>query len=280
MAYKSIVISLNELEVVTSLLEVGVDLAIRFDAHVTGLYVIPGSTVYPTVGPYAIPEVNDIVTQYFDERAKDTRLQFESAMTSASISFDWREIRATVPEVASTVSEVGRVADLLVLSETDRKAALGVEVEFVTKVIMDSGRPVLILPRQSPSKLKLRQILCGYNGSKESVRAIHDALPFLIPAGDVRLVWVDASRNHGSAGPLPGADMAEVLDRHGIRSTAEAMPTSGQDVGEALLTRAQDLGADLIVMGAYGHSRLREYVLGGATRTVLSNIRIPLLMSH
>jgi nucleotide-binding universal stress UspA family protein len=280
MFYKSIIVSLNELDAISTLLKVGVDLAGRFDAHLTGLYVIPGPAVYPAVGPYGVPEVNDIVTQYFDEGAKDTRQKFESALNSAGISFDWREIRAASPDIASTVSEVGRVADLLILSETDQKAAMGVELEFVTNVIMDSGRPVLILPRQSPSKLKLQQIVCGYNGSKESARAIHDALPFLIPAGDVRLVWVDPSRNSESAGPLPGAEMAEVLDRHGIKVTAEGMPTSGQDVGEALLTRAQDLGADLIVMGAYGHSRLREYVLGGATRSALSNIRIPLLMSH
>jgi nucleotide-binding universal stress UspA family protein len=280
MTYKSIFVSLNELEAMATLLEVGVDVAGRFDAHLTGLYVVPGPALYPAVGPYAVPEVNDIGTQYFEERAKDTRLKFESAMRSADISFDWREIKATSPDVSSTVSEVGRVADLLILSETDTKTTMGVELEFVTNVIMDSGRPVLILPRQSPSKLQLRQIVCGYNGSKESARAIHDALPFLLPAGDVRLVWVDPSRKSESAGPLRGSDMAEVLDRHGIRVTTEAMARSGQDVGETLLTRAQDLGADLIVMGAHGHSRLREYVLGGATRSALSNIRIPLLMSH
>ena len=140
MSYKTIVVSLNELEAMTGLLDAGVHLARKFDAHLTGLYVIPGPSIYPSAGLYAVPEVIDILTQYFDERAKDTRLTFESAMKSAGISFDWREVRGRSSDVASTVTEVSRVADLIILSETDQKAALGVELEFVTNVVMDSGR--------------------------------------------------------------------------------------------------------------------------------------------
>jgi nucleotide-binding universal stress UspA family protein len=280
MTYKTILVALNEIDRLAAVLEFSAGLAAEHNAHIIGLYVIPGPAVYPAVGPYAVPEIIDIFTKYFEEQSQDVRDKFESAMKRDDLSFQWLEVRATAPEVSQTVSEIGRIADIVVVSEMDRQASMGVEVDFVANVVMGVGRPVLILPRTAGNKLKIDQIICGYNGSKEAARAIHDALPLLKRAADVRLVWVDPSKTHGTAGALPGADMAESLDRHGVKVTVEPMPTSGQDAAEALLTRARDLDAGVIVMGAYGHSRLREYVLGGATRNALSAMSVPLMMSH
>jgi nucleotide-binding universal stress UspA family protein len=178
------------------------------------------------------------------------------------------------------VCEIGRIADLVIVSETDKEATTGVELNFVANVVLGVGRPVLVFPRKSEAVLKIDQIICGYKGSKEAARAVHDALPILKKAKDVRLIWVDPSKDHEIAGAMPGADLAEALSRHGVKVTAEAMPTSGLDVAKALFTRARDIDAGVIVMGAYGHSRLREYVLGGATRSALSTMSVPLLMSH
>jgi nucleotide-binding universal stress UspA family protein len=280
MVYKTVLVSLNDIDRLTGLLEFSADLATAHSAHIVGLYVIPGPAVYPAVGPYAVPELIDVFTKYFAEQSKNVRDKFEHVMSQNGLSFEWLEIRATVPEVSRTVSEVGRIADLVIVSEVDRQADIGVEVDFVANVVMDVGRPVLILPRRARSKLRIDQIVCGYNGSKEAARAIHDAVPLLKQAGDVRLVWVDPSKSYGAAGTLPGADLAESLARHDVKVTAESMPTIGLNAAEALLTRAHDLDAGMVVMGAYGHSRLREYVLGGATRTALSAMSVPLVMSH
>jgi nucleotide-binding universal stress UspA family protein len=280
MVYKTVLVSLNEIDRLTGLIEFSAELAAAYSAHIVGLYVIPGPAVYPALGPYAVPELIDVFTKYFAEQSKNVRDKFEHVMSQNGLSFEWLEIRATVPEVSRTVSEVGRIADLVIVSEIDRQADIGVEVEFVANVVMDVGRPVFILPRRARNKFKIDQIVCGYNGSKEAARAIHDALPLLKQAADVRLIWVDPSKSYGAAGTLPGTDMAESLARHDVKVTAESMPTTGLDAAEALLTRARDLDAGMVVMGAYGHSRLREYVLGGATRTALSTMSVPLLMSH
>jgi hypothetical protein len=149
-------------------------------------------------------------------------------MKRSGLSFHWLEVKAAAPEVSATMSEIGRVANLVIISETDREANRGVEIDFVANVVMGVGRLVLILPRKAGSRLKVDQIVCGYNGSKEAIRAIHDALPILKKANDVRLVWVDPSRERETAGALPGADMAESLDRHGLKRQQSQCQRMGQ----------------------------------------------------
>jgi nucleotide-binding universal stress UspA family protein len=280
MNYKTILVSLNEIGRLNTLLEVTAALANEHGACVLGLYVIPAPAVYPAGGSYAIPEIFDSFTKFFEEQLDGVRKRFESVMERNGVARKWLMTRATVPAISDTVSEIGRIADLVVLSQTDRGAREGVELDFVQNVVLSVGRPVLVLPQNCGDNLKINQIICGYNGSKESARAVHDALPFLKKADDVRLIWVDPSLETETAGALPGADMAESLDRHGVRATAESMPTNGINPAEALLMRARDLGSGMIVMGAYGHSRLREFVLGGATRQALSGLSIPLVLSH
>jgi nucleotide-binding universal stress UspA family protein len=166
----------------------------------------------------------------------------------------------------------------VVVSEANREGKNGVEVDFVENVILGLGRPVLVVPGRTAA-LDTAQIVCGYNGSKEAARAIHDALPILRNAKDVRVVWVDPPKDRELAAP-PGADMAESLQRHGVKATAQAVESNGANPAEAVMAKAREVGAGLIVMGAYGHSRIREFVLGGATRHALSNLAVPLLMSH
>ncbi|HEY7749652.1 MAG TPA: universal stress protein [Aestuariivirgaceae bacterium] len=280
MSYKTILVSLNEIDRLDTLVELTAKLALKYDAHVLGLYVIPAAAVYPAVGPYVAPEIFDSFTKFFEDQSKKVKQKFETVMKRNSLASQWLEVRALVPMISDTISEIGRIADLIVLSETDRNASQGVELNVVENTIMSAGRPVLVIPRKAEGDLKVSQIVCGYNGSKEAARAVHDALPFLKMADDVRLVWVDPSKESEMAGSVPGSDMAESLDRHGVRATAESMPTNGINPAEALVTRARDLGAGMVVMGAYGHSRLREFVLGGATKQALSAMTVPLIMSH
>ena len=149
---------------------------------------------------------------------------------------------------------------------------------------MESGRPVLIIPRTGHfaplGEGIVEKAVVGINGTRESARAMFEALPLLKRVKETRLVWVDPYRQSGEAGEVPGAEEAAVLSRHGLKAVAEPMMTDGRNAGEALLMRANDLGADLLVMGAYAHSRMREFVFGGATRHVLEHMTIPVLMSH
>jgi len=140
------------------------------------------------------------------------------------------------------------------------------------------GRPVLVVPRYGTFETVGQRVLIAWNGSREATRAVNDAIPILKMATKVTVLSVDPEGEPDRR--LPGADLALHLARHGIAAEAESTQALDIGVGDVLLSRAADLGADLIVMGAYGHSRLREMMLGGATRHLLQHMTVPVLMSH
>jgi nucleotide-binding universal stress UspA family protein len=278
MAYKTLLVSLNEIERLDAVLKMAAALAVQQQSHVIGLYVIPAPAVYPAVGPYVVPEVFDGLTRYFEEQLKDAKGKFDAAVQRSKLTGQWLEVKALTPVMSETVSEIGRIADLIIVSEANRDGKNGVELDFVENLILGTGRPLLILPRSSGADLNTDRIVCAYDGSKEAARALHDAIPLLQRSKDVRLFWVDPDSD--PARPPPGSDMAESLRRHGIEATAESLPSGGINPAEVVVAKGRELGAGMVVMGAYGHSRIREFVLGGATRHALANITIPLLMSH
>jgi nucleotide-binding universal stress UspA family protein len=145
---------------------------------------------------------------------------------------------------------------------------------------MEAGRPVLIVPLYGNFSNIGTCVLAGWNATRESSRAIFDAVPLMQAADKVYVCWVDPSKDEDAAGQLPGAEIAATLARHDIKATVEPLPTSGLMAGEALISHAADIGADLLVMGAYGHTRMREFVFGGATQYVLQSMTLPVLLSH
>ena len=185
-----------------------------------------------------------------------------------------------VPELATSVVEHAFQCDLVVVSQVDREGDSGIEADFAERVVMESGRPVLVVPLYGAFSECGRRAMVAWNGRREAARAAFDAVPLLQACEAVRVTWLDPQDALDVPGSLPGAELATALSRHGIDVTAEALPTAGIGVGEALLSHASDLGADLLVMGAYGHSRTREYVFGGATRTIFDSMTVPVLMSH
>ncbi len=145
---------------------------------------------------------------------------------------------------------------------------------------MTSGRPVLVVPYIGPGKSVATHVLVGWNASREATRAVNDAIPLLQRAKKVTVLAVDPEGGTEGHGEVPSADISLHLARHGIKVEAAQTVTGDIDVGDALLSRASDLGADLIVVGAYGHSRMREFILGGVTRHLLQHMTVPILISH
>jgi nucleotide-binding universal stress UspA family protein len=137
---------------------------------------------------------------------------------------------------------------------------------------------VLIVPRYGVFGTVGERVLIAWNGSREATRAAHDALPLLKRATKVTVLSIDP--DHDSQRRVPSADITLHLARHGVAAEADSTVALDIAVGDVLLSRAADLGADLIVMGGYGHSRVREMVLGGATRHLLQHMTVPVLMSH
>ena len=144
---------------------------------------------------------------------------------------------------------------------------------------LTSGRPIIMFPLHGTVS-RVRRILVGWNARREAVRAVADALPILVRAEAVEVLVVDHQRHTTSHGQEPGADIARHLARHGAHVEVRRPSSSGEDVGHILLSQAAAFGADLVVMGAYGHSDLSEWVFGSVTRTVFREASLPVLMSR
>lgn len=280
MSYKTILVSLNEVGRLDQLVGAAVSLARGTGAHVSGLYVVPAVQVYPSVGFEAAPQVFEGNRSFFKDNAARVKQAFEDAMRREGLAHDFHLLDAKTPVIAEEVLAVGRCADVIVVSATNPDEITGVERDFVEQVIMSAGRPVIVLPHQGSASLSLDEIIVGWNGGREAARATFDALPLLKKASKVRIVWVDPQKEPALRGSIAGADIANTLARHGVKAEAQGYPTDGQDEGQALLRCADDTGAGLVVMGAYGHSRLAEFIFGGATRFVLTRMTRPILMSH
>ena len=148
----------------------------------------------------------------------------------------------------------------------------------IEAALFQSGRPVVVVPYIQKQGLKLDRVSVCWDGSRNAARAVADAMPILQKAKTVEVVVVIGA--HGKSRELPGADIAQHLARHNLKVELSELVADDIDVPNTILSHAADVGTDFIVMGGYGHSRWREFVLGGATRAMLSSMTVPVLMSH
>ena len=217
----------------------------------------------------------------FEETAKtnlaSAKAAFAKAVKGAELSTEWRSeagyIDARLPVHA-------RYADLTVLGQADRGAVLHTAADLPETMALSTGRPVLVVPHVGASAEPAKTVMLCWNASRESARAASDALPLLRAAAKVIVLCVDPRSSAYGHGAEPGADAAAWLSRHGVKVTVQRDVAADADVGNVILSRAADLDVGLIVMGLYGHSRLRETVLGGASRTLLASMTVPLFVSH
>jgi nucleotide-binding universal stress UspA family protein len=276
MAYKTILVCLNETSRLPQIISAARQLGVKYQAHITGLYVIPGVEVYPAGIDAVGVGYNDVNRRFYQDKLKQVRAEFEAAMKKDGLSFDFHEVDALSSQISREVAQEARAVDLMVVSATSKEDSLGVERDFVETLVIAAGRPVLVLPFKGEALPNMDEVILGWDDSRESSRAAFDALPFLLTSKRVNIVTVDAAPR----GMMPGAAIAEALDRHGIKTTTTNVSSDGLGIGETLLRSARDEGAGLIVMGAYGHSRFTEFVFGGATRDIIKRLDRPVLMSH
>jgi nucleotide-binding universal stress UspA family protein len=280
MTVKTIALSLNDIDNLDHLLPTAAAIANANDAHLSGVYVIPSVEVYAAYAGMAMADVVDTQRKRYLSMAKSVQEKFAHTLDANGLQGEFHQLDAINMSVSREFCEAARVADLAIIAQVDRDTYCGVEAEFAENVVMGVGRPVLIVPRGKSYGAIGKKVVMGWNGTREAARACFDALALTGAGSDVTLVWVDPQKTRAEAGNLPGTEMASALARHGIKVTAEPMPTADENAGAALLTKAGDIGADLLVMGAYGHSRVREFVFGGASETVIKSAPLPVLMSH
>lgn len=276
MDYKTIIVCLNEIGRLPQLIAAATQLGGIFDAHVTGLYIIPAVQIYPSTDMMIGASVFDGTRLYFKEQSASVKKTFETAMAHQSLSFDLHIVDAAQPSIINEVIENCRSADLILTANTNPDSSSGVEDDFVERLVMASGRPVLVLPHMGAADLAMDQMMVAWNDTRESSRAAFDALPFLQKAKLTRIITVDVAPR----GMILAATIAETLDRHGVKAEITNLSSDGMAIGETLLRAAHDYGAGLLILGAYGHNRFSEMIFGGATRYVLRHLDRPILMSH
>jgi nucleotide-binding universal stress UspA family protein len=287
MSYKTIVVHVDHDRRAAVRIQAAADLASHFGAHLVGLHATSPARIPNYVRSDLVAEV--IAHEREARRAMDADLgaQFEQIATRAGV--DSREWRLSNHDPVDALTLHGRYADLLVLSQNDPdEDNAWLNAETAEQVALHGGRPVLVIPYAGAFPEIGKRVLLGWNASREATRAMTDALPLLQRAERVTLLTVnaDASRrgrggpHTGSHGDMPGADCALYLARHGVEVEVNHDPGVDIDTGNYLLSRATDLEADLLVMGAWGHARLRELIMGGVTRTLMQHMTIPVLLSH
>jgi nucleotide-binding universal stress UspA family protein len=258
-----------------SILEFAGQLADENGARLISVFIQPAPAVTPqetfALGA-GIREVIETHQSQIESIEGRHRSLFENVVRRHGISgSEWRSLSHWSSEVAVHAY----YADLVVIARPGHTD----QTDLAEALVLSSGRPIILFP-PSATASPVRRILVAWNATRESIRAVADALPLLSRAEAVEVLIVDYQQQRRRHGQEPGADIARHLARHGARVEVERLSSGGQDVGHLLLSQAATFGADLLVMGAYGQSKLREWVFGGVTRTVLYEAELPVLMSR
>jgi nucleotide-binding universal stress UspA family protein len=283
MAIKTILVNLNHESRVAELVAAAAAIARPSEAHVVGLYVMPPLFMPSDV---ILPMSSDFYEQQITEhraQAERIRTVFERLTSGEPYVAEWRvygDVRGAYEAIADGVIDQSRAADLIIVSQAVAGQDPPMLTDIPERVAIESGRPVLVIPANWLAREYGNNIAIAWNDSRESARATFDAIELLERAKKIRLITISEQANGGGSNTIPAAEVAATLARHGLEVDVETVPSTGRHSGNDILARVVADGADLLVMGAYGHSRLREFVLGGATREVLKNMTVPVLMSH
>ncbi len=281
MTYKTILVHCDAGKAAPARIRLGAELAERYQAHLVGLHARPPfePPIYDATGTFGM----DLLVKDHEEALAASEAAsskaFAEAIKGKSLSSEWRSVNG---HADGLVTLHARYADLTVVGQNDPQAEppLPPPTDLPESVVLATGRGVLVVPHTGVPAVFGRDVMLCWNASREAARAAAEALPFLKAAAAVTVLVVEPRISSSGHGAEPGADVATWLSRHGVKVTVQRDVAADGDVGQVILSRAMDRGCQLIVMGLYGHSRLRELVLGGASRTLLANMTIPVLMAH
>jgi len=252
-------------------------LAGAFNAHLAAIAFVHRPIVPGSLLDGAAAGIIQAQRAAAKEAAQAAIAKFEETARRNALSAESRWVDSDYAGIGDLFARMARQFDISVVAQAEPDA-VGPERLIVEAALFDSGRPVLIVPYIQKTPLKLGRAMACWDGSRSAARAIADALPFLARAKAVEILTVTGEA--GKSSELEGTDIAHHLARHGVKVEVERQVARDIDVASVILSRVADTNADLIVMGGYGHSRLREFVLGGATRGILGSMTVPVLMSH
>ena len=266
-----------------------ITVARTFDAHLAGVAFADGANiplgafaaganipVFIVLGQMSVGLPPDVIADILaenEEAARSAIQRFEAAVKGSLLSVEHRLV-----EAPASFSEMARRYDLSVVMQSDNKNGVNNDI-LIEATLFESGRPVIVVPYIQKEGMNLDRIVCCWDGSRAAARAINDALPLLQKARTVEL-FIVANEKTGNGREIRGVAIGSHLARHGIKVEVVTLPAADIDVANVILSRVADCSASMIVMGGYGHSRFREFILGGATRGVLTTMTVPVFISH
>lgn len=254
-----------------------ISVANTFDAHLLGVAFVYDPIIPGTVMGGIPPQFIESQRIDSEKTARTAIARFEQAAKRAGVSYESLNVSASISGAAERLGRLARRFDVAIVGQPEREKSAPDEV-VDEGVLFESGRPVIFVPYIQKAVLKLDRVMVCWDGSRAATRAIADSLPFLRKAKKVEIVMVAGKA--GKEDEIPGVDLGQHLARHGLEVDVKRITAPNIDVSSTILSYAADTNADMIVMGGYGHSRLREFILGGVTRSILETMTVPALMSH
>ena len=280
MALKNLLVHLDDSKACESRIAVALALAEAHDAHLTGLALAVEASLPSYIGGQLPPEILEMQRERARELGQAAVARFTKAVKASGRPTDCRMVDSLDVDASRVIALHARYSDLAILGQAEPDDSASGMRRTLEEVVLSCGRPVLIIPYIGAGPNLGKRVVVAWDAGREAARAVNDALPILERAKEVTVLTINPKSGPNGHGEEPGTDLALHLARHGVK--VEVQQSRGEEigVGDALLSRVADRGGDLLVMGAYGHSRLREVVLGGATRSILEQMTIPVLMSH
>ena len=281
MTYKTLLVCISSEAEAKRLIPVSIMLAQQFDAHLIGLYSVQNMEIYASVAMQLSGSALVQIRENQNDQADRVKAVFDEHTRAQNFVAEWRKSETSVAMTGERLAEHARCADLVIMAQPDPEHDYLGPSAVVRRVVEDSGRPVLVIPHSGEIKTIGKRTMIGWSGTGESSRAAHDAIPFMQQSEETSIFWVTGSdESADSVLESSGHELARCLDRHGIKTSVSHRPKTQIPIGDELLNEAAETDADLIVTGAYGHSRLYDFVIGATTSHLMSYMTSPVLFSR
>ncbi|QPC93362.1 universal stress protein [Mesorhizobium sp. INR15] len=277
MRFKTIVAILQNEQDAERVLDCAIPLASRFQSHLIGIHAEALPVPYTSATGFPDTEFLQVSADMSRERAEKLQATFLRHIENSGLSFEWRSLESFSGDSALTGISSVRTADLIIAAQRESGGDPSADVDTL---VYDAGRPVLVVPHSGPLITSFKHVLLAWNGSKEAARAAFDALPFIIEAEKTDILVIDPPDTLDESPEAAGAEIASALSRHGANVSVSVLQSAGASVDDVIQTRITETGADLLVLGAYSHSWLRQLLFGGVTRTVLRTVPVAAFLSR
>jgi nucleotide-binding universal stress UspA family protein len=279
MSVRNILVCLTTEEAARPLMAAACLIAARSGAHVTGIHTMEALMVYPGIAMHVPGTAFQEFNASQEAQAKAIEAIFDAATHAQDFVAEWRLLKAESATAADRQIESARAADLVIMAQEDPAHDRVDQHGIQERMIRESGRPVLILPHGYTPKALGESLLIGWSATREAARAAHDALTLAPEGAAARILTVTHRGAPDRATAATAADLANALARHGLKTEVTDRPADGAGVAEVLLDAAFEQGADMVVTGAFGHSRVYDFVIGAATRELMAKMTLPVLFS-